>query len=736
MSNTDDTGNRDQARDDNDDDFALGTDFMSLQDSPANNTRGRSGRIPAGRGLPRTPPRETRETTATTMTSRTPPRETRETTATTMTSPATPGFDPDVNRFRGGTREPSQNPAPGGHRNLGARHRQPLFQDLSRYNRRSPPQDDLETLGAAAMGNDPPPTYEELERQRMNNQLEQANRETEAYANVIQHRNPRNTGSDPGGLRRQDNVREGGLQGPPRRDNIRVAPAPPLQRQLTPPRDRGDEQQPHNRAAPAGGAARHDQGAQDERDRELPRDRRPPPNQGHEGQNDQEGGRRPPPEAHEDRDGDRRPPPGHRRRIYPDPDQGPPSDPSDQDDSGSSSSEASGGPPPEAFNAEEHRRRRRARRRRRERQQHRALMAGLAAMVQNANQPPRENQNSMPKAELANLEDDTPESYTEFRRSFLAIMESRVNWTNTDRKSFLCERIRKRAAVLTSGIDFHIQNDEVSWRAVLQRVEDTFLTRSNSVNAQYEFRNASQKPREKLRIWAARLRDLHTRAFAFRMPDVREREEDYELRSQFLTGLAEPRLKLGFLSEVEKYQTLEGLTTAVNNAYFLMQRAEGKSSSFNMISEPTTSINAVAGPSTAAMSASGQDSSRPMCVICSKLGHTHLSCHTWYKVVDDECQRAGVKTPTKFLEYKRTQKASANSNFSNRKGGGKSSSSKRRNGQPGRKPYNSSKPGTSKGQGRGINAMDEVEPKQEANSSGDPTRDQFLSRILDTTPKN
>ena len=725
MSNTDDTVDRDQNRDDNDDELELGTDFMTLRDSPANNTRGRllratTGIIPAGRGLPRTPPREIRETTA-----------------TTMTSPATPGYDPEANRFRGGTRERSQNPAPGGHRNLGARHRQPLLEDLNRWTSRSPSPDDLFARGAAAMGNDPPPTYGEVERQRMNDQVMQANRETEAYADVIQHRNPRTTGSDPGGLRRQNGVRGGGLrEEPPRRDNLRVAPSPPPQRQLTPPRDRGAEQQPQDRAAPADGAAQRAQGAQDERDRELPRDRRPPPNQGHGGQNDQEGGRRPPPEAHEDRDEDRRPPPGPRRRIFPDPDQGPPSDPSDQDDSGSSSSEASGGPAPEAFNADEHRRRRRARRRRRERQQHRALMAGLAAMVQNANQPPRENHNSMPKAELANLEDDTPESYTEFRRSFLAIMESRVNWTNTDRKSFLCERIRKRAAILTSGVDFHIQNDEVSWRAVLQRVEDTFLTRSNSVNAQYEFRNASQKPREKLRIWAARLRDLHTRAFAFRMPDVREREEDYELRSQFLTGLAEPRLKLGFLSEVEKYQTLEGLTTAVNNAYFLMQRTEGKSSSFNLISEPTTSVNAVAGPSTAAMTASGQDSSRPMCVICSKLGHTHLSCHSWYKIVDDECQRAGVKTPTKFLEYKRTQKASGKSNVSGRKGGGKSSSSKRRNGQPNRKPYNSSKSGSPKGQGRGINAMDEVEPKQESNSSGDPTRDQFLGRILDTTPKN
>ena len=60
-------------------------------------------------------------------------------------------------------------------------------------------------------------------------------------------------------------------------------------------------------------------------------------------------------------------------------------------------------------------------------------------------------------------------------------------------------------------------------------------------------------------VFAGRLRDLHCRAFSQQFPDPVDREQHYDLRQQFLVGLAEPRLWTALMSSINREKTLNGL---------------------------------------------------------------------------------------------------------------------------------------------------------------------------------
>ena len=145
----------------------------------------------------------------------------------------------------------------------------------------------------------------------------------------------------------------------------------------------------------------------------------------------------------------------------------PPSSPSDSSSSSSDDDPRDPNDPDQGERRRRKRRERRRRRRRNERTQNNIQTQFLLALKAIAE--PKAKHSTLPKAELPALELDTPEAYTEFNRGFMTIMASRSEWTNQERKSFLAERIRGKAAVLIHGLKFSVDDEAVTWETVLPR---------------------------------------------------------------------------------------------------------------------------------------------------------------------------------------------------------------------------------------------------------------------------
>ena len=408
----------------------------------------------------------------------------------------------------------------------------------------------------------------------------------------------------------------------------------------------------------------------------------------------------------------------------------PPSSPSD---SSSSSSDEEG--PREPNDPDRRRRRRRERRRRRrrnERTQNHIQAQFLLALQAIAE--PKAKPSTLPKAELPALELDTPEAYTEFKRGFMTIMSSRSEWTNQERKSFLAERIRGKAAVLIHGLKFSVDDETVTWDSVLAKVEGAFLTRANSVQAEQAFRNATQQPHESIRVWASRLRDLHTRAFALRLKTEKERETDYELRMQFVTGLLSADLSRSLMVECDKAEDLETVAALAHSSYFMFQKRRAQRN-INQITSAVSSLTTESKPK----SGGDKGGADKGCVLCGATRHTVYRCDKIAEMVFEAQQAAGLGVAPRFLEFQRRktewrQKSNRGPPKTKPAGG-----NQRNNGRSRRKPNASSstakpRPGASNSNSiskpsGGVHSMDEAKKEDPASRTGCEAGDSFLDRI-------
>ena len=408
----------------------------------------------------------------------------------------------------------------------------------------------------------------------------------------------------------------------------------------------------------------------------------------------------------------------------------PPSSPSD---SSSSSSDEEGPREPDDPDRRRRRRRERRRRRRRNERTQNQIQAQFLLALQ-AIAEPKAKPSTLPKAELPALELDTPEAYTDFKRGFMTIMSSRSEWTNQERKSFLAERIRGKAAVLIHGLKFSVDDDTVTWESVLAKVEGAFLTRANSVQAEQAFRNATQQPHESIRVWASRLRDLHTRAFALRLKTEKERETDYELRMQFVTGLLSADLSRSLMVECDKAEDLETVAALAHSSYFMFQKRRAQRN-INQITSAVSSLTTESKPKSAGDKGGGDRG----CVLCGATRHSVYRCDKIAEMVFEAQQAAGLGVAPRFLEFQRRkaewrQKSNRGPPKAKPAGG-----NPRNNGRSRRKPNASSstpkpRPGasnsnsTSKPSG-GVHSMDEAKKEDPASRTGCEAGDSFLDRI-------
>ena len=256
------------------------------------------------------------------------------------------------------------------------------------------------------------------------------------------------------------------------------------------------------------------------------------------------------------------------------------------------------------------------------------------------------HQELLPKPKLDKLVANTPEAYLEFRRAYMTIMRSRAEWTQRQRKQFLMEHIQKEAAVIAVAVAYDLEDDDVPWQTVLQRVEDVFLTRNNSSQAAVEFRAARQRKNESIMVWAARLRDLHARAFSRTHPTLDLRERHDELRQAFATGLNDHNVQLAINTQINRSETLLELAQIAVDAHFHLQLQ-------SKIRQKAASLNAMEEGTVAAMEDKSEESAtsaKRFCKLCTRTSHNWQDCRFVKNLVAGDCVRYGVPVPPSFAK--------------------------------------------------------------------------------------
>ena len=241
-------------------------------------------------------------------------------------------------------------------------------------------------------------------------------------------------------------------------------------------------------------------------------------------------------------------------------------------------------------------------------------------------------QPTLPKPTIEPLDTTTPEAYIEFQRAYKIIMKSRDRWSQRQRKQFLLENVRKEAAILCTGVEYDIDNDEVTWETVLGRLENTFLTRNNTAQAGTEFRAAKQKKGEPITSWAARLRDLHLRAYARTHPDAEQRERHDELRSAFAKGLRDARVQLSLANQVSQVPTLLELVKIATDTEFHIA-----------MSHPDSPVKGSVNEMEAEQTKQDQAEDGRLCTLCEKIGHKWPGCPELKKEVAQKFADASLK---------------------------------------------------------------------------------------------
>ena len=257
----------------------------------------------------------------------------------------------------------------------------------------------------------------------------------------------------------------------------------------------------------------------------------------------------------------------------------------------------------------------------------------------------------LPKPKLDKLVGNTPEAYLEFRRAYVTIMRSRAEWTQRQRKQFLLEHIQKEAAVIACAVEYDLEDDNVAWQTVLQRVEDVFLTRNNSSQAAVEFRAARQRKNETIMVWAARLRDLHARAFSRTHPTLDLRERHDELRQAFATGLNDHHVQLAINNQINRSETLLELAQIAVDAHFHLQlqsKARQKTGSLNAMEEGT--VAAMEGKSD--KSEGSATPAKRFCKLCTRTSHNWQDCRFVKNLVAEDCVKYNVSLPPSFTKDK------------------------------------------------------------------------------------
>ena len=246
-------------------------------------------------------------------------------------------------------------------------------------------------------------------------------------------------------------------------------------------------------------------------------------------------------------------------------------------------------------------------------------------------------QPTLPKPTIEPLDTTTPEAYIEFQRAYKIIMKSRDRWNQRQRKQFLLENVRKEAAILCTGVEYDIDNDEVTWETVLGRLENTFLTRNNTAQAGTEFRAARQKKGEPITSWAARLRDLHLRAYARTHPDAEQRERHDELRSAFAKGLRDARVQLSLANQVSQVPTLLELVKIATDTEFHIA-----------MSHPDSPVKGSVNEMEAEQTKQDQAEDGRICTLCEKIGHKWPGCPELKKEVAQKFADASLEAPPRF----------------------------------------------------------------------------------------
>ena len=347
------------------------------------------------------------------------------------------------------------------------------------------------------------------------------------------------------------------------------------------------------------------------------------------------------------------------------------------------------------------------------------------------------HQELLPKPKLDKLVANTPEAYLEFRRAYMTIMRSRAEWTQRQRKQFLMEHIQKEAAVIAVAVAYDLEDDDVPWQTVLQRVEDVFLTRNNSSQAAVEFRAARQRKNETIMVWAARLRDLHARAFSRTHPTLDLRERHDELRQAFATGLNDHNVQLAINTQINRSETLLELAQIAVDAHFHLQLQ-------SKIRQKAASLNAMEEGTVAAMEDKSEESATPakrFCKLCTRTSHNWQDCRFVKNLVAGDCAKYGVQVPPSFA---RDQERPRDRGGRFRRGGRGAPRERRqrrdqrdkereRDDHRGRRTGRSPRKGADKSDGRSKRDQKEAKrPKGQLNAiEDDELRDGFLGLIRD-----
>ena len=141
-------------------------------------------------------------------------------------------------------------------------------------------------------------------------------------------------------------------------------------------------------------------------------------------------------------------------------------------------------------------------------------------------------------ATLENLSVSTPEKWMSFRQHFLAVLDTK-NWTVQQAKRELKAAFRDEAANCITGIDFHINNAEVTVIDILNLLEARFLAGRGTSRAIEDFRSATQNGSETIQGFYGRLWSLYKRAY----PDA-DGNADINLINQFNQGLKDSQVRI------------------------------------------------------------------------------------------------------------------------------------------------------------------------------------------------
>lgn len=142
-------------------------------------------------------------------------------------------------------------------------------------------------------------------------------------------------------------------------------------------------------------------------------------------------------------------------------------------------------------------------------------------------------------ATLENLSVSTPEKWMSFRQHFLAVLDTK-NWTVQQAKRELKAAFRDEAANCITGIDFNINNAEVTVVDILNLLDARFLAGRGTSRAIEDFRSATQSGSETIQGFYGRLWSLYQRAY----PNNPEGNRDINLINQFNQGLKDSQVRI------------------------------------------------------------------------------------------------------------------------------------------------------------------------------------------------